>query len=101
MTCPPASTDSSSAVGVTSYLSVLLSFVQAREWGKLEEFALSDHNAFYQISSFVSDCVEFNGMTLLHAVCRCDPPIELLVQMIELYPKALEGKDCMGRTPLQ
>ena len=44
--------------------------------------------------------ITMQGMTLLHAVIRHDPPLSLLKKMIELYPDAVKAKDCLGRTPL-
>ena len=39
-------------------------------------------------------------MTLLHAVVKCDPPIDLVLDMIEICPDLTAAKDCLGRTPL-
>ena len=43
---------------------------------------------------------ELNGMTLLHAVVRYNPPLDVVAQMIRLCPDMPAAKDCLGRTPL-
>ena len=42
----------------------------------------------------------FNGMTLLHAVIKYNPPIQVLESMIQAHSDAISGQDCLGRTPL-
>eukprot|EP00984_Skeletonema_dohrnii_P022442 scaffold11572_cov95-Skeletonema_dohrnii-CCMP3373.AAC.2 len=39
-------------------------------------------------------------MTLLHAAVKCNPPTELVLDMIEICPDLLAARDCLGRTPL-
>ena len=39
-------------------------------------------------------------MTLLHAVVRCNPPLDIVTKMIEICPDLPAAKDCLGRTPL-
>ena len=85
---------------VMKYLSYLLGLIESQDWAKFEEVALSNPKTFRFISQSIADCEEFNGMTLLHACVRYGPPIKLLDQMIKLYPQALKGEDCLGRTPL-
>ena len=43
---------------------------------------------------------EFNGMTLLHAAVKCDPPLELVRDMIKICPELTTHRDRLGRTPL-
>ncbi|KAL7524322.1 hypothetical protein ACHAXR_001490, partial [Thalassiosira sp. AJA248-18] len=81
-------------------ITLLLDLIEAQDWTQFQEVALSSSQTFEFISRSISECKEFNGMTLLHACVRYDPPIKLLDQMIKLYPEALEGEDCLGRTPL-
>ena len=83
-----------------NYISFLLSLIEAQDWIQLEDFALSSPKTFKVISKSISNCEEFNGMTLLHACVRYDPPIRVLDKMIKLYPRALTAEDCLGRTPL-
>ena len=39
-------------------------------------------------------------MTLLHAVVRCNPPLDIVAQIIHLCPDMLSTFDCLHRTPL-
>eukprot|EP00579_Thalassiosira_antarctica_P015031 CAMPEP_0201938522 /NCGR_PEP_ID=MMETSP0903-20130614/41501_1 /ASSEMBLY_ACC=CAM_ASM_000552 /TAXON_ID=420261 /ORGANISM="Thalassiosira antarctica, Strain CCMP982" /LENGTH=101 /DNA_ID=CAMNT_0048479793 /DNA_START=121 /DNA_END=423 /DNA_ORIENTATION=+ len=95
------SSDSNSMVAdVMNYIEFLLGLIEAQDWIQLEEVALSNPKTFKVISKSISDCEEFNGMTLLHACVRFDPPIKVLDKIIKLYPQALKGEDCLGRTPL-
>lgn len=83
-----------------NYLPFLLGMIQAREWNAFEGYAISNPETFKYINQSISKCEEFNGMTLLHACVRYDPPVPLLLKMTELHPESLRIKDCIGRTPL-
>eukprot|EP00579_Thalassiosira_antarctica_P019019 CAMPEP_0201957652 /NCGR_PEP_ID=MMETSP0904-20121228/4974_1 /ASSEMBLY_ACC=CAM_ASM_000553 /TAXON_ID=420261 /ORGANISM="Thalassiosira antarctica, Strain CCMP982" /LENGTH=234 /DNA_ID=CAMNT_0048502737 /DNA_START=16 /DNA_END=720 /DNA_ORIENTATION=+ len=85
---------------VMNYLSFLLGLMEDQDWIKLEDVALSKPKTFKVVSKMISDCEEFNGMTLLHACVRYDPPIKVLDNLIKLYPQVLREGDCLGRTPL-
>ena len=39
-------------------------------------------------------------MTLLHAIVRYSPPLDIVAKMIEMCPDLPAAKDCIGRTPL-
>ena len=39
-------------------------------------------------------------MTLLHAVVRGNPPLDIVAKMIKLCPEQPAAKDCLGRTAL-
>ncbi len=39
-------------------------------------------------------------MTLLHAVVRCNPPLNVVAKMLDICPDQLAAKDCLGRTAL-
>ena len=39
-------------------------------------------------------------MTLLHAIVRYDPPLDVVAHMIEICPEMPAAKDCLDRTPL-
>mmetsp|Transcript_3752 Transcript_3752/g.9572 ORF Transcript_3752/g.9572 Transcript_3752/m.9572 type:complete len:232 (-) Transcript_3752:140-835(-) len=95
-----SSTSDSMLADMMNYLSFLLNLIEAQDWTRFAEVALSNPNTFKMISKTVSACEELNGMTFLHACVRFDPPISILQQMINLYPQALRGEDCLGRTPL-
>ena len=83
-----------------NYLSYLLGLIELQDWQKFEEVALSNPQTFKMISKSIGECEEFNGMTLLHACVRFNPPLPILKKMIQIYLRALVGEDCLGRTPL-
>lgn len=83
-----------------NYLSHLLGLIESQDWEQFEDVALSNPETFIMISRSISECAEFNGMTLLHACVRFEPPISVLKKMITMYPRALMSEDCLGRTPL-
>jgi hypothetical protein len=86
---------------LVAHLSYLLGFVEARDWSAFESNALSNPDSFLFISNLICEHDEvFNGMTLLHACVRYDPPVNLLMKMIQLHPEAIRKVDCIGRTPL-
>lgn len=93
-------TNTELADSIMNYVSFLLSLIESQDWDQFEDVALSNTKTFKLVSRSISECKEFNGMTLLHACARFNAPINILKQMIELYPLALEGEDCVGRTPL-
>ncbi|KAL9180613.1 hypothetical protein ACHAXT_011066 [Thalassiosira profunda] len=98
MSPPPRSNDL--LADAMNYLSYLLGLIESQDWDRFEDFALKNPNTFRFISKSIQECEEFNGMSLLHACVRYNPPLKLLERMIQLYPRALRGEDCLGRTPL-
>ncbi len=72
----------------------------AKEWGKFSFLTLSSSSYFRALNSAIAKCAELNGMTLLHAVVRVDPPLDLIARMIECCPDLLATKDGLNRTPL-
>ncbi len=94
------STSNAMLADVTNYLPFLLGLIDARDWTSFENVAFSDPETYKCMSKSICECEEFNGMTLLHACVRYEPPIYVLLKMIELHPQALEKEDCIGRTPL-
>ena len=85
---------------VMEYVTFLLTLFESKDWIAFDEIVLSNPKTFKFISKTISECEEFNGMTLVHACVRYDPPVHVLSQMVNLYPKAVEQEDCLGRTPL-
>ena len=84
-----------------AHLSYLFGFVEARDWSAFEFIALSNPDEYVCISNLICGFKEaFNGMTLLHACVRYDPPVPILMKMIKLHPEAMRRVDCVGRTPL-
>ena len=78
----------------------LLGIVESQNWHTLEKLALSNPATFRALCKAVAGCEEFHGMTLLHAVVRYDPPLNVVAKMIEICPDLLSAMDCLGRTPL-
>jgi ankyrin repeat protein len=83
-----------------NYLPFLLGLFEARDWTSFENVAFSDPKTYKVISMSICECEEFNRMTLLHACVRYEPPVSVLLKMIELHPQALKKEDCIGRIPL-
>ena len=82
-----------------NYVAIVLDLIQCQDWAALEKVA-SEQKLFQVISEHIQKCDEFNGMTLLHAVVKCNPPLYILDAMIDAHGGALKGQDCVGRTPL-
>ena len=78
----------------------VLQMIASRDWETFRSAVLSRPALFRHIASAVSSCSELNGMTLLHAVVRYNPPLDVVAQMIRLCPDMPAAKDCLGRTPL-
>lgn len=85
---------------LSGLLLMVLGSVEMKDWVGFEAMAIPNAHTFSLLSNYLSKCEDFNGMTLLHAIVRHDPPNKLLRRMIKLYPEALISKDCLGRTPL-
>eukprot|EP00984_Skeletonema_dohrnii_P025981 scaffold15220_cov64-Skeletonema_dohrnii-CCMP3373.AAC.1 len=82
-----------------NYVAIVLDLIHCQEWAALEKVA-TEHKLFKVISEHIQKCDEFNGMTLLHAVVKYNPPLHILDAMIHAHGDALMGQDCVGRTPL-
>ena len=79
---------------------ILLSIIESKDWQNFDKLALSNPEAYRALSKAIAGCEEFHGMTLLHAVARCDPPLTIVAKMIVCCPDLLSATDCLGRTPL-
>jgi hypothetical protein len=77
-----------------------LEAIASRKWDTFRLAILSRPAMFCHMASAVSSCSELNGMTLLHAALRFDPPLDVIVMMIHICPDMLTARDCLGRTPL-
>ena len=85
-----------------NYVAIVLDLIHRQEWAalELEKVATTKHKLFKVISEHIKKCDEFNGMTLLHAAVKYNPPMHILDAMIDAHSDALMGQDCVGRTPL-
>lgn len=82
-------------------IATLLGVIGSRRWEVFEQIALGNGRIFHMVSDILTQCNEqFNGMTLLHACCRHQPPAKIIAQMICLRPELVSAQDCLGRTPL-
>ena len=82
-------------------IAILLELIERQDWMAFRSVALLNPAYFQAITRAISSCSEFNGgMTLLHAVARCNPPLDVVAKMIEIVPEQLAAKDCLGRTAL-
>ena len=81
-------------------IAILLHLIDRQDWEMFQDIALSSSATFQAITDSISNCPEFNGMTLLHAVVRCKPPLRVVAKMMDICPHQLAAKDCLGRTPL-
>lgn len=82
-----------------NYVTVVLDLIHCQEWAAIEKVA-NEQKLFKAVSEHIQKCDEFNGMTLLHAVVKYNPPLRVLEAMIHAHGDALKGRDCVGRTPL-
>eukprot|EP00985_Skeletonema_marinoi_P017716 scaffold9780_cov80-Skeletonema_marinoi.AAC.1 len=74
---------------------------RSSEWEKFRSFTLEPSPAHFRArTNIIAQTPELNGMTLLHATAKCNPPPELVLDMIEICPDLLAARDCLGRTPL-
>ena len=86
---------------VVESVSYLLGLIDAREWDTFRSYTLEPSPAHFRArTDIIAQIPEFNGMTLLHAAVKCDPPLELVRDMIEICPELTAARDCLGRTPL-
>jgi len=87
----------------SSSLVILFRLIEANDWRKINSIFLLDlagQKTFQNLASIVSKSNSFNGMTILHACCRFNPPSILISKMIDLCPSAPAAQDVLGRTPL-
>mmetsp|Transcript_2298 Transcript_2298/g.3773 ORF Transcript_2298/g.3773 Transcript_2298/m.3773 type:complete len:238 (+) Transcript_2298:103-816(+) len=82
-----------------NYVAIVLDLIHCQDWAALEKVA-TEKKLFKVISEHIQKSDEFNGMTLLHAVVKSNPPLDILDAMIDAHGDALKGQDCVGRTPL-
>ena len=78
----------------------VLQLVVSQDWETFRSDLLSRPALFGDVTVAVASSSELNGMTLLHAVVRHNPPLDVVAQMIRLCPDMPAAKDCLDRTPL-
>ena len=82
------------------YLSFLLGTIDEQNWHALRYAILSNPIVFQSFCRTVSRSEELNGMTVLHACVRFNPPLQIIKLFIDLVPEAPAAVDCLQRTPL-
>ncbi|KAL7525233.1 hypothetical protein ACHAWF_001267 [Thalassiosira exigua] len=84
-------------------LVLLFRLIEANDWKKLNSTFISnpeDAKVFQHLAALFAKSKSFNGMTILHACARFNPPYLLFRRMIKLCPDAPSSRDCLNRTPL-
>lgn len=84
----------------STYLILLLKLIEKGDWYRFSQLALDEPQAFQSLSNLVSKSSGFNGMSLLHAAARYNPPSNIISKMLELCPDTIEKVDCLNRTAL-
>eukprot|EP00984_Skeletonema_dohrnii_P019374 scaffold9231_cov79-Skeletonema_dohrnii-CCMP3373.AAC.1 len=65
---------------VLQSVSYLLGLIEACEWETFRSFTLEPSPAHFRArTNVIAQTPELNGMTLLHAALKCDPPPELVL----------------------
>eukprot|EP00984_Skeletonema_dohrnii_P029102 scaffold19446_cov155-Skeletonema_dohrnii-CCMP3373.AAC.1 len=90
----------SSSSKVIKSIEILLGIIERQDWISLRSVVLSNPAYFQAITKAIANCPECNGMTLLHAAARSNPPTDIVATMMEMCPSLPAAKDCLGRTPL-
>ena len=78
----------------------ILELLVNRDWDTFRSTVLSSRGVFRHLASAISSCSQLNGMTLLHAAVRYNPPLDVIEQMIEYCPTMPAARDVVNRTPL-
>ncbi|KAL7541741.1 hypothetical protein ACHAXR_011184 [Thalassiosira sp. AJA248-18] len=82
------------------YLSLLLGIIEGKEWEALGNGMIGNPYAFQSFARTISKSSELNGLTILHACVRFDPPPHIVKILLELVPESPSCVDCLQRTPL-
>ncbi|KAL7537418.1 hypothetical protein ACHAXR_007808 [Thalassiosira sp. AJA248-18] len=61
---------------------------------------IDNPHTFQSFARAISKSSELNGLTILHACVRFDPPPQLVKILLELVPESPNCVDCLQRTPL-
>ena len=83
-----------------NYLCILLQTIDSRHWDALEQMLRANPRKFTLVSEAISRSSQLNGMTVLHACIRFNPPPKIVQMILRLAPFAAGSVDCLSRTPL-
>ena len=94
---------SSSKPKLLNPVAVLLGLILNQDWKMIRTLiAATSPDCFRDLASSISSCSQhkLNGMTLLHAIVRNNPPLDIVANIIRLCPEMAAARDGLGRTPL-
>jgi len=83
-----------------SRLTLLLSIINNGDWQGLAYSILNNPTKFVAFCHKLTRCPELNGMSILHATFRNNPPQTIVKLLLKLVPEAAQCVDCLGRLPL-
>jgi ankyrin repeat protein len=83
-----------------SYLNVLLSSIEEKDWDLFGEVGIQNPKAFRALANILATSSEFHGMTFLHAAVRHNPPLNIVAGITTICPDAPSRRDCLNRTSL-
>ena len=83
-----------------SRLTLLLSIINNGDWQELAYSILNNPTKFVAFCDKLTRCPELNGMSILHATFRNNPPQTIVKLLLKLVPEAAQCVDCLGRLPL-
>eukprot|EP00984_Skeletonema_dohrnii_P026610 scaffold15958_cov72-Skeletonema_dohrnii-CCMP3373.AAC.3 len=96
-------TMSSSKSKLLNPVAVLLGLILNQDWKMIRTLiAATSPDCFRDLADSISSCSQhkLNGMTLLHAIVRDNPPLDIVANIIKLCPEMAAARDGLGRTPL-
>ena len=96
-------TMSSSKSKLLNPVAVLLGLILNQDWKMIRTLiAATSPDCFRDLADSISSCSQhkLNGMTLLHAIVRDGPPLDIVANIIRLCPEMAAARDGLGRTPL-
>ena len=78
----------------------ILELISSEDWESFRSNVLSEPTIYQNLAGAVAACSALNGMTMLHAAVRYNPPLDIIVRMVQLCPNSPSSRDCLHRTPL-
>lgn len=84
----------------TAFTNRMMECIDSNNWADLEYMLRTHPKEFKEVSAAISRSPHLNGMTVLHACIRFNPPPRIVQQIIRLDPATISSVDCLNRTPL-
>ena len=81
-------------------MTLLLSVINNSDWKALAYLIYKNPTKLQALCRKLVRCPELNGMSILHATLRHNPPETIVNALIKLVPEAPQCVDCLGRLPL-